>query len=56
MLRRSSCRIFMLGLSECVFKEKNSEVKSYPKTVCCSFNFMCMPIFFLAKRSLFSLH
>ena len=45
-----SCRIFMLGLSECVFLKKNSELKSYPKTVCCSFNFMCMPIFFWQKE------
>ena len=36
----------MLGLSECVFRKKNWKLKSYPKTVCCSFNFMCMPIFF----------
>ena len=45
-----SYRIFMLGLSECVFLKKNSELKSYPKTVCCSFNFMCMPIFFWQKE------
>ena len=40
----------MLGFVRMCFPKKNSELKSYPKTVCCLFNFMCMPIFFLQKE------
>ena len=54
-LKEAAVGFSCLVLSECVFQKKNWKLKSYPKTVCCSFNFMSMPIF-LARSSLFSLH